>query len=469
MAPTTMLERIRRRFAGAGGSGTYPPEDLREVWEEIELYAAFRQSDAGVLKQQAFSPWYARYLISPVPRMVSRSKAHLLFSEEPEMKPANESDEARLDYIVSQNGLDTELHRSAMISSSEGEVWGRIVVRPDLLDVPIIEYVSRRNVIPHFSGRFLLGATFVDEWQLGSNDVLRLFTTYEAGMISAQAYRGTLNAIGVPTAIDAHEETRGTPEVVYTGIPEPLATFIPNSIDENPTRGYSDYAGLEDRFLALNRAATIGDSNTELAGKKRALIDGKYVGPNGELSDDDVFISNEDTRSIDESGPLKVLEYTYDAGQITTWIEHLMDSTLIYGGAAPQLVGRDDGSAISGTALRLKMIHSTLEASGSGRFADRGLKRLLRWAAIIDGRPTSEIGFGRSYTDRAGEISVERRPLLPRDDVEAAGILGTLAGAEAISREEKVRFLHPDWDKARVDEEVQRIVDEEPEPIGPLR
>lgn len=465
----TLLERIRRRFAGAGGAGTYPPEDLRVVWEEIERFAAFRQSDETVLRQLAYTPWYMRYLISPVPRMVSRSKAHLLFSEPPEVKPANESDEANIERIVNENQLDTELHRSAMISSSEGEVWGRIIVRPDLLDVPIIEYVSRRNVIPHFAGRFLLGATFVDEWQLGTNDVLRLFTTYEAGLISAQAYRGTLNAIGVPVSLDAFEETKGTHEYVLTGIAEPLVAFIPNSIDEDPTRGFSDYAGLEDRFLSLNRATTIGDSNTELAGKKRALIDGKYVGPHGELSDDDVFVSNEDTRSIDQAGPMKVLEYSYDAGQITTWLDHLIDSTLIFGGAAPDLVGRTTGGALSGTALRLKMIHSTLEASGSGRFADRGLKRLLRFAAIIDGRPTTEIGFGRSYAARDEEIAVQRRPLLPRDDVEAASILGMLAGAEAISREEKVRFLHPDWDEKRVQEEATAIENEEPEPIGPLR
>lgn len=466
---TTMLERIRKRFGGTAGAGNYPPEDLREVWEEIERFVAFRQSDETLLRQLSYTPWYLRYLISPVPRMVSRSKAHLLYSEAPDVKPANESDEANLDRIVEMNQLDTELHRSAMISSSEGEVWGRIIVRPDLLDVPIIEYVSRRNVIPHFSGRFLLGATFVDEWQLGTNDVLRLFTTYEAGMISAQAYRGTLNSIGSPTQLDAYEETRGTQEVVLTGIAEPLCAFIPNSIDEDPTRGFSDYAGLEDRFLSLNRASTIGDRNTELAGKKRALIDGKYVGPHGELSDDDVFISDEDTRSIDQAGPMKVLEYAYDATQIAGWIDHLIDSTLIFAGAAPQLVGRDTDGAISGTALRLKMIHSTLEASGSGRFADRGLKRLLRFATIIDGRPISEIGFGRSYTARDEMISVERRPLLPRDDVEAAGILASLAGAEAISREEKVRFLHPDWSEKQVAEESKAIEDEEPEPIGPLR
>lgn len=451
----TFLQRIRTMFGV--GAGTYPPEELRAVWEEIEKYAAFRSSNESVLRQLDSIPWYAPYLISPVPRMVSRSSAHLLFSEPPEVTPEADGDAENLERIVAENELDTELHRAAMISSSEGEVWGRIVVRRDLLDVPIIEYVSRRRVIPHFAGRFCRGATFVTEWQLDSNVVLRLFETYEPGLIAAQAFYGTLNAIGVPVNLESHAETAGTPEVVFTGFDQPLCAFIPNSIDDDPTRGYSDYCGLEDRFLGINRAATIGDTNTELAGRKRALVDGKYVGAGGELSGDDVFVSHEDLRSVDENGPMKILEYSYDASQISLWLDTLIDSTLIFAGAAPQLVGRDTGAAISGTALRLKMIHSTLEASGKGRFFDRGLKRLLRFAAVIDSRPIAEIGFGRQYA-KADELpGVQRSELLPRDDLEASQILAGLAGAEAISIEERVAFLHPDWPEDRRTEEIGRI------------
>lgn len=462
---TTILERIRNRFTVAGG---YPPPDLADVWEEVERFEAFRTSDESKLRQMAYAPWYRPYLISPVPRMVSRSKAHLLFSEPPDFNLKSDGDLTNLERISRENTLDTELHRAAMIASSEGEVWGRVLVRPDLLDVPIIEFVSRRNVIPHFSGRFLRGATFVTEWLLSDNEVLRLFETYEAGLIGATAYHGTRISIGAPVPLDSYAETAGTPEAVFTGIASPLAAFIPNSIDADPERGYSDYAGLEQRFLALNRTSTIGDTNTELAGRKRALVDGKYLGPGGELSGDDVFVAHEDTRSVDDSGPLKLLEYSYDATQIALWLDHLIDSTLIFAGAAPQLVGRGTDGALSGTALRLKMIHSTLEASGSGRFFDRGLARLLRFATIIDGRPTTEIGFGRSYANRDDEPSVERRPLLPRDDVEAATVLASLAGAEAISALEKVRYLHPDWPEDRVEEEARLIEEQAPEPIGRL-
>lgn len=450
----TMLDKVRRIFRA---QATWPPEDLRETWEQIEKFEAFRTSDEAKLRMLAFEPWYSRYLISPVPRMISRASAHLLYGEPPVLGAPNEADQTRLDFIVSENELDTEIHRAAMISSSEGEVWGRICVRRELLDVPIIEFASRRNVIPHFAGRFLLGATFVCEYQIEENEVLRLFESYLPGIIQSEAYLGTRTSIGVKTPMERWSQTAGTPEAILTGIDQPLVAFIPNSIDADPSRGYSDYAGLEERFLGINRASTIADTNTELAGKKRALIDGKYVGPRGEISGDDIYVSNEDMRALGEQGPLKILEYSYDSGQITLWLDHLIDSTLTFGGTAPQLVGRDPGAALSGTALKLKMIHSLLESSGKGRYGDRGITRLLRFAQVIDSRPTTEIGFGRGWAKADERPSIERQDPLPHDDLEAAQIAATLVGAEAISVEERVRFIHPKWTEEQVTEEVKLL------------
>ena len=449
-----VLASIREMFTAA----TWPPDDLREVWTEIERFAAFRTSDTGVLRMEESIRWQDDYMVSPVPRMVSRAKANLLYGEPAEYKAAVESDQDRLDYVIQENDLDTEAHRGAMISSSEGEVWGRILLQPALLDCPIIDLVSRRRVIPIFSGRFVVGATFVCEWPIDATTVMRLFEHYEAGAIRSELYEGTRINLGQERPLDSFEQTKGTPPVVLTGIEEPLCAFIPNSIDDDVERGFSDYRGLEERFLGINRASTIGDSNTRLAGKKRALLDAEYTGPGGTVRDNDLYIRSAQNTDLGDTKPLQMLEYSYDATQITTWLDHLIDSTLSFGGAAPQLVGRNlDGAALSGTALRLKMIHSLMESSGAGRYQDRGYRRLLRFAQILDSRRTTDLGFGRPWAKPDDQPTVIREDGLPRDDLEAATYLSTLVTAESISLDERVAYLHPDWEQDDIDAEVAKI------------
>jgi hypothetical protein len=456
---------------------TWPPKSQAGVWAAIELWAAFRRSDEVRIKQQGGIPWNRRYLISPIPRMISRSKANLLYGEAPQLRAADEADQENLDRIARDNGLAgshaSEAHRAAMISSSEREVWGRIVVDPTLLDSPIVEWVSRAHVIPHFRGRFVVGATFVTEWPIATRETVRLLETYEAGQITAQLYRGTPNLLGVPLALDDFEATAGKPEAVFTGFDYPLVAFVPNSIDADPTAGFGDYQGLEERFLAINEAATVGQENLRLAGKKRALVDAKYL-RNGKLpAGDDVFVRADETAVAGEGGKaLQLIEYTFEADQLRIYLDQLIDTTLSFGGTAPQLVGRSvDGGSISGTALKLKMVHSLMEASGSGGYFDRAYQRLLRAAAILDVRPTPQGGFGRRWINADSDPAVSRGDGLPRDDQEAAQWLVMAAGAEAISLEEKVRWLHPDWSNDQVDEEVKLIRAEAgsgaPAPPGP--
>lgn len=442
------------------GRGTWPPPALQATWEEVELFDALRSSNATRLRQEKWIRHNQAYLISPVPRMISRGSANLLFGEPPLIAAEAESDQANLERIVDENDLPSELHRAAVIASSEGEVWGRIVVAPDLLDVPIIEFVSRDRVIPHFAGRFCVGATFVTEWATGSTERYRLFETYEAGAVSSVLYRGTNSSLGAQVDLQSFPQTEGRQEIVLTGVDWPLVAFIPNSIDKRPDRGFSDYAGMTDRFFAINESVTIGQRNMQLAGRKRALIDGSYANGNRSPDGDDVFIRN--SRHVGDDAkaapPVAIAQYGFEAAQTVAWVDHLIDTTLTFAGVSPQAVGRQvDGAALSGTAMRLKMSHSLLEAAGKGRYMDRGIRRLLRAATVIDGRPIGENGFARSYASRDSLPTIERQDGLPRDDMEAAMQIAQLVAAEAISVHQRIAFLHPDWTEQQVDDEVAAI------------
>ena len=460
------MPSIITRLQGVLGRNSWPIPEQADVWNEVEFFRALRTSDGVRLRQEASVPWNYPYLVTPIPRMISRASANLLVGEPPEVGYENERDQVRVDFIVDENDLPAELHRGAVIASSEGEAWGRVVVRPDVLDCPIVEFVSREQVIPHFSGRFVMGATFITEWQEGTNDFFRLFEHYERGAVRSELYRGTSNTLGVAYDLQAYPRTKGIAEVVLTGIARPLVAFVPNSIDADPSRGFSDYRGLEDRFMALNDATTIGQSNARLAGKKRALVDATYIGRDGRVpTGDDVFLKTSASATMGEGGkPLEILEYDFDASAIVEWIDHLFDTSLLLAGVAPQTVGRSvDGGAVSGTALKLKAMHSLIESSGKGRFLTRGARQLISFAAQLDARPTTEGGFGRKWSSRdPGLPSVELADALPRDDMEAAQRLVMLTNANAISTEEKVRAVHPEWKQDQIDEEVERIESGQP-------
>lgn len=442
------------------GRNTWPPASVRERWEEIEFFEALRESDEEDLRQHASVRWNAPYIVNPLPRLISRASANLLFGEPASFTPGDEADATLLNDLVTGNALDSELLRAAMISSSEGEVWGKIVVQPSLLDYPIIEWVSAEYVIPHFQGRFVLGATFVSEWKQSATETLRLLETYEAGRITNELYRGSPTSIGVKVSLDSFSATAGRPDEQLTGIDAPLVAFVPNSLGSDGSRGISDYRGLEQRFLALNEAITVGQQNLKLAGRKRALVDAAYLDSNGQMPDgDDVYV-RQDTDSVmgDAAKPVQMIDYAYDSAPVTAWVDHLIDSTLTFAGVAPQSVGRStDGGAVSGTALKLKMSHSLIEAAGKGRHFDRALGRLLRFASLLDSRPTTQGGFGRRWTAPDLEPTVSRADGLLRDDTEAADTLSKLVNAEVISTEEAVRWWRPDWTPDQVQEEVDRI------------
>lgn len=454
-----------------GVTQTWPPAGQREIWEEVELFQALRLSDETRIRMEASIGWWKPYVLSPVPRMVSRASANLLFGEAATFSAENENDQDNLDRIIIENGLHSEAHRAAVISSSEGEVWGRIVVAPDVLDVPIIEFVSRRNVIPHFAGRFVQGATFVTEWATGTSEVVRLLETYDAGSIESLLCRGTRTTLGQPIGLDSFDPTRGRQEMVLTGIDWPLVAFIPNTIDADVTRGYSDYAGLRDRFLALNEAATVGQANLRLAGRKRALVDGAYLNRNMRLDTDDDVLIRTDGNGVDgdPAKALQIIDYAFQAKETIAWVDHLLDTTLAMAGISPQSVGRNvDGGAISGTALKLKMSHSLMEAAGKQRHFAKGLKRLLRAAQIIDGRSIGEGGFARSYVARDSEPSITFGDGLPRDDMETADEIMKLVSADALSIEQRVERANPDFTEQQMTDEIDRLRAEQTQALPPV-
>ena len=105
------------------------------------------------------------------------------------------------------------------------------------------------------------------------------------GHHQTRLYRGSNSQLGEQRPLSARLETRDLPkeQPVPTGLTDVACVFIPNTLDEDPTRGITDYLGVVRAFFAINEAASVGQANVRSTGLKRLLVDGRYRNSSGNL------------------------------------------------------------------------------------------------------------------------------------------------------------------------------------------
>lgn len=389
--------------------------------------------------------------------------------------PLNDQD--RLNNIVEANELPAELWAAEVTCSSEGEVWWRIYVDHGQSDYPIIEWHSRSHVRPLFRGRKLLSAAFVSEIhreQISDQWVVwRYVEIQAAGVVRNLLYKGT------PTMIGTSRKLTERPEVALL---EPewehelgmLCGRVYNKLGRDRRVGMSDYHNVVDMLMSLNEAMTIGHENMRLTAKKRIAV------PREAIQEDGSFDASEDVLIMDAplddqlgantgGGRFAVLEYSFDA---TALIEHKLDlvATILSrvgivaefasAGGGTRSSGGGGVAALSGTALRMRLIPTTLAAKGKARPWDIVLPRILMLAQQVDALSEERGGFDRSWHLAAEPPSVERGEPLPTDESEETQRHVTAVGGQVESRKTAIAELHKSWDDDQVQEELLQIKEE---------
>lgn len=458
----------------------WPPQSQLDQWRKVNYLGALRDSDEKTFRQAAHhfrmgGDNRKPYLMSPLPRLIASVVADMLYGEEPRFMAADERDTDALARIIRENQLPAELHRAAVIGVSEGEVWGRVMVDPQVARTPIIDFHSRSSVIPYFRGRFLMEAALITELpKLKDKHVYRIAEIHRAGEVETRLYKGSDSSLGDQVALTERVETAGAQTIVATGIDRPLMVRIVNKVGRTYDLGQSDYEGLEQLFLALNEGLTISQQNMRLTGSKRLMVDRNFLDKQGRLQlADDVFTySAGGVKPLGADGgsnPFTQLSYSFESKELVAWIDWLLDHTLTAAGISPASVGRSEvtaGATLSGTALRLRMAHTLSEIAGKGRLWDAGVAELLRMAQMLDAKPVARGGFGTTWADAETAPTMQRGDGLPEDPREDAQVIAQLAGAEALSTEEKVRRLNPGWTDQRVEEEIAKIEAGMPDPLA---
>lgn len=493
-----LADRLLTRIVRAG---KWPPEGESKVHKHLRTWRAIRESDRAKIKVIQGWPLTGRELhIDPLAERIAEAWATYLYGTNPTFEAPNESDQEALEALVEASELPSELFRGVDICASEGETWWRAYVDLRAADYPLLEFRTRDDVVPLWQGRKLLAVAVVDCLEegggRGSNQhtVWRHLEVHTDGRLENVLYRGTKETLGVLRPLTDHPETRDLIDVWQHDLPGKLAGRLPYKLGRDPRLGRSAFHSSRDYLLTLNEAATIGAENLRLTAKRRVVVpagsvtprarpqglggdlidrgDGHLVPASGEWAGfdagEDVLIADPLDREMGrESQPFKVLEYSFDADALIAYQRFLAESALTRGGLTPEWLGIPTeiswGTAATGTALRMRLVPTTMAGQIIARPWDTQVPRIMATLALLDQLPSARGGFGRPWTD-VTPPSVERHDAIPPDPTEDDARHNANVAAKTESRYEAIRARHPDWDDKQITVELDRIDKDTPAP-----
>ena len=482
LAPTTpAIIAFLAHLEQDGPGGPWPLKCEQETLKALNTWEAWRESDRDDLKIIAgWNDPKRPYKVDPVAELVADAWAAFLFGEDPRVKARDERDQPLLDALLDldpSGGTGTrfasDLYDAARIAVSEGEVWARVYVDRAVAPRPLLEWHSRKCILPLYVGPRLLAAAVITELGKMGDHEYRALEIHADGEIVNVLYRGKAGELGQRVDLTDHPATAGIEERWAHGLPGMLVERIRNRKGEGEHLGRSDYHGIQDSLIDLNEAASIGSNNMLLTARKRVAVSANVAQASTTrgISDyaprvrfdprEEVFV--DDPLDSELGGPVRepfrVIEYSFDASSLIAWRRDVLETALSRIGLNSQWTGTGGdavGYAMSGTSLKLRLIPTTKAGRAKGRSWDDGVPRIAGTMIRVDALAEQAGGYGRPWTD-TGDPIITRAPGIPADDLEEAQRHGILVNAGVESVEQAIRELHPDWDDPAIADEVARI------------
>lgn len=472
------------------------------ILRAINTWVAMRDMDRDTLKRVANWTHPTPYRADGLPGYIADTWAAYLIGDEPQVTAGAKGDQAAMDELLEINQFASELERGVSLAVSEGEIWARIYRDQLVAPAPLVDWVSRGRVLPLWYGPRLVAAAIWDDLPKPANaptgTYFRLFEVHAPGLVANRLFRGSETKLGRLVDLTDHPMTRELAPEWETGLEGMAVERIPNRLRASRQIGVSDYARIMDPLLDLNEVGMIGAHNVRLTGRKRAVVSqtalrasttgdndltpeenpGAGINPPRARFDaaEEVFVQDalDGELGRDAKDPFRILEYSFDAEALIAWKRDLVETAVSRIGLTPQYLGvagsLGEGYAISGTALRLRLIPQDNAGRSKARYVDDVIPRLLTKMATLD-KVDPAFGFGRAWTQPDELPTFKRTPGIPVDEVEQAQRHEALLRAGAESVETAVRDLHPEWDDTAVRDEVQRIRDDKssagPSMFGP--
>jgi hypothetical protein len=461
-------------------------------------YSVFEQKAAYLNKRQA----NLVYITANIPGIICKKSADFLFGETPVYSAGtddNSPEQKAIERIVADNDLNITNYESALGNSYRGDSfykirWGqrysglldenadpyRVIIEAQNAEYvfpetsstdgnAIIAYhIAYPQVVAFDNGQrvFWNPATWFnrnkgevptgEEWILNVESHYPGQIVYRKFRMTAENYEIGRNEVN---QWKIYAEITDAQRVVETGVPFPLVIHVPNySIDDY-------WEGIDD----LSEHDAIFDEINNRLSKIAEILD-KHADPAMAVPTG-AFDVDENGLPIFHAGRDKVFEVTDKSEVLPTYItwngqldacfkelERLIDILLMNAEIPPVALGRDNSgtSGASGLSIKWRMNSLLAKINRKRQYYDKGLKRLLTIAQLLEHAQSSE-----KLDYQVTTPIIKFKDGLPDDEMEQATIAQIRTGGKPTqSQLSAIMELHGyTEEQARI--ELQRINDEE--------
>jgi len=485
-------------------SGTaFPPEEGRAYYNKIVEWSAWYSGDPQRLLDLYSSTMYfsdtdigrfwARIEAEertgcvhlPVAGDIASTSADLLFSEIPQLSyDQKASGGDRITDFLKENGFMNILLEAAELSAALSGVFLKLDIEPELLKLPIVSIITPLQAIPYFwRGRLweILFFRTVKESVSGETKwrLLELRRRVSGQLrIEYKLFKGNSEKIGYEVDLASIDETAelGLEDVSYTmdGLG---CVYVPNRkpnrLMPNSPLGINDYSGVITLMDSLDFSWTSWMRDIEL-GMAQLLVDEELLErPEGGIITQDTVTARSRFNKFQKAfiklnlsswrmggenvKPIEPVQFELRVDEHLKTCETLLFQIIAQCGYSPQTFGLGiEGYAESGTALHIRERKSLLTREKKSRYWQPAIRELIWQMQLLD----MQSGLAsKSYT--AQEIEVVLQDSVVTDEKEKSETLRNLDQAKAVSTWTKIKMVHPEWNEEDVEEEAQRILDDQ--------
>ena len=404
----------------------------------------------------------------PVANDISETSSAFLFGESPIIRFASDSEamkenQKQLDDMLTKSGFFKKLVEAAEVASAIGGVYLKVAWDSDLSENPIPVIAQCEQAFPTFRFGKLVKVTLVYEVQNDGSTVYRLAETISKGKILNDLYKGSSDNLGSLVELTDCEATSDLEKETDTGDVMTcvyIPNLLPNKLDRQSSMGRSDYQGQETLMDALDEVFSAWMIDVQIARGKIHVPSGyvKEISENGRTNFNiDTFMYEElDVDPTAMTDPIKATQFEIRADQFEKTCLNLLDRIITSAGYSPQSFGLNiSGRAESGTALNVRERKSFSTTNKKQAYWEDGLKEFVRAMCMIKqqflgGKFTCDLDVNIAFSD-----------CISNNMTEVSNSVKTLSDAKAISTDTKGRMVHPEWTDEQVEQEVERILNDE--------
>ena len=402
----------------------------------------------------------------PLAGDICAMSSNLLFSEPPEFQyDEGQRASERIAAFLLENDITSKLPQAAEICAAAGGVYLKLDVDPDISGSPLLTVRMPQHVIPTFHSDRMTEVKMWRDVKRDQSTVWRLmehrYNERNDLFIEYDLYKGTTTDMGGKVDMNSIDETRGLEPIAYRNFDGLGVVYVPNYLPNRmfpgSNEGQSDYAGTISLLDSLDEAYTSWMRDLEL-GQARLMVDETTLDVKGTVpTSAGLAVSDRNPRfdphqraylklalddwKHDGSKPIEMIQFAIRVTEHMNNCQHLTEQIVSLCGYSPQTFGMNiDGQAESGSALRIRERKSMLTRQKKARYWQNALQTLVYQMQQMDGKS----GLSTLYEPLPFDAVLEDS--IVRDERETSETIRALRQAEAISTEQAIKMLHPDWD-----------------------